>query len=211
MARRVYWSFYYDDDKLRIQQVVNMGVVEGQHILTGQRWEEVRKRGDAGIMKWIADEMTGKTCIVILVGTNTSTRPWVNYEIIKAWNDKLGVVGIRIHGLRDLATQRTSAKGTSPFNGISVNSSPMANIVTLYDPPGADSKAVYASINNNIEKLVEAAIKIRSIGSPDGREACVVATRVCAGGAPYRDPDRPPASPCGRRRGGSACGQTARA
>jgi hypothetical protein len=38
----------------------------------------------------------------------------------------------------------------------------MANIVTLYDPPGADSEAVYASINNNIEKLVENAIKIRS-------------------------------------------------
>jgi hypothetical protein len=68
MARRVYWSFYYDDDKLRIQQVINMGIVEGQHIVTGQRWEEVKKRGDEGIKKWIADEMTGKTCIVILVG-----------------------------------------------------------------------------------------------------------------------------------------------
>ena len=51
----------------------------------------------------------------------------------------------------------------------------------------------------------------RDVGSPDGREACVVAARVCAGGAPYRDPDRPPASPCGGRQGGSERGQRARA
>ena len=50
----------------------------------------------------------------------------------------------------------------------------------------------------------------RHVGSPDGRETCVVAARVCAGGAPYHDPDRPPASPCGRRRGGSARGRGAR-
>jgi hypothetical protein len=162
MARRVYWSFYYKDDSSRIQQVINMGVVEGQHIVTGQRWEEVKKSGDAGIKKWIHDEMTGKTCLVVLVGTNTSKRPWVNYEIIKAWNDKLGVVGVCIHGLRDLNSQATSARGGSPFDGITVNSKPMGGIVTLYDPPGADSKAVYKSINDNMETLVEDAVKIRN-------------------------------------------------
>ena len=36
------------------------------------------------------------------------------------------------------------------------------NAVLVLHWTGADSKAVYASINNNIEKLVEDAIKIRS-------------------------------------------------
>jgi len=49
----------------------------------------------------------------------------------------------------------------------------------------------------------------RDDGSPAGWEACIVAARVCAGGAPYRDPERPPASQCGGRRGGSARGQRA--
>lgn len=163
MARRVYWSFYYTDDLSRIQQVINMGVVEGQAILTGQKWEEVEKGGDTAIKNWISNEMKGKTCLVVLVGTNTSKRPWVNYEIIKAWNDKLGVVGVHIHGLRDLNSQSTSTKGASPFNGITIGgTTPMGNIVTLYDPPGINSKAVYGSINDNLEKLVEAAITIRS-------------------------------------------------
>jgi len=162
MARRVYWSFYFKEDSSRIQQVINMGAVEGQRVLTGQKWEEVKKGGDTAIKKWINDEMAGKTCLVVLVGTNTSKRPWVNYEIIKAWNDKLGVVGVRIHGLRDLISQSISTRGNSPFDGINVNGKPMGSIITLYDPPGANSKAVYASINDNMEKLVEDAIKIRN-------------------------------------------------
>lgn len=75
MARRVYWSFYYKDDSSRVQQVVHMGRVEGQRILTGQKWEEVKKGGDDGIKKWIGNEMAGKTCLVVLVGTNTARRP----------------------------------------------------------------------------------------------------------------------------------------
>jgi hypothetical protein len=139
-----------------------MGRVEGQRLLTGQKWEEVKSGGDAGIKKWINDEMSGKTCLVVLVGTRTSTRPWVNYEIKKAWSDKLGVVGVRVHGLRDLNTQSTSPIGASPFDGLNLKGTPFGNIVTLYDPPGRDSKAVYAGISDNLEKLVEAAIKIRA-------------------------------------------------
>ena len=144
MAKKVYYSFYYDDDASRVQQVVNMGVVEGQQMLSGQKWEEVKKKGDAAVKNWIAAEMKSKECLVVLIGANTSKRPWVKYEIDKAWADGLGVVGIHIHGLKDLSTQKTSARGNSPFS----------NVIAPYDPPGADSKAVYASISNNIEKLV---------------------------------------------------------
>jgi len=161
MARKVFYSFYYKEDASRIQQVINMGAVEGQTMLTGQKWEEVEKGGDAAVEKWIADQMKGKTCLVVLVGTNTSRRRWVGYEFKKAWADKLGVVGVRIHGLKDLASELTSARGGSPFAGFNIAGKPFDNIVKLYDPPGADSKAVYASIANNIEKLVEEAIKIR--------------------------------------------------
>lgn len=162
MARKVYWSFYYKDDASRVQQVVNMGSVEGQPLLSGQKWEEVKRGGDDAIKKWINDQMKGKTCLVVLVGSRTSTRPWVDYEIKKAWKDGLGVVGIRIHGLRDLATQSTAAMGVSPFANLNLNGKPFGDIVQLYNPPGTDSKAVYASISNNVEKLVEAAIKIRA-------------------------------------------------
>jgi hypothetical protein len=162
MIRKVYYSFYYKGDSSRVQQVINMGAVEGQPLLTGQKWEEVEKGGDAGIEKWINDEMKNKTCLVVLVGTLTSTRPWVQYEIKKAWKDGLGVLGVNIHGLRDLNSQSTSNKGKKPFDGLNLNGTAFSSIVTLFDPVGTNSKAVYASINDNLEKLVEAAIKIRA-------------------------------------------------
>jgi hypothetical protein len=162
MGRKVFYSFYYKEDASRIQQVINIGAVEGQTMLSGQKWEEVEKGGDAAVQKWIDEQMKGKTCAVVLVGTNTAKRRWVGYELKKAWGDKLGVVGIHIHGLKDLASGLTSARGGSPFLGFNIKGKPFGDIVKLYDPPGADSKAVYASISDNIEKLVEEAIKIRT-------------------------------------------------
>jgi hypothetical protein len=77
---------------IRVQQVVQMGKLEGQRIVTGQRWEEVKKGGDDAVKRWINTEMNGKTCLVVLGGSNTASRPWVRYEIKKAWNDKLGLL-----------------------------------------------------------------------------------------------------------------------
>ncbi|WP_309491355.1 TIR domain-containing protein [Trinickia mobilis] len=54
---------------------------------------------------------------MVLVGTNTANRKWINYEIVKAWDDGLGVVGIHIHGLKDSA-QTISTKGSNPFDYI---------------------------------------------------------------------------------------------
>jgi hypothetical protein len=162
MPDKVFYSFYYKGDVSRIQQLIQMGAVEGQQLLTGQKWEEVKKSGKAAVEKWIDEQMRGKKCLVVLVGTHTAGRPWVQHEIKKAWDDKLGVVGIRIHGLKDLDTQTTSAKGANPFSSLTLNGTLFDSIVTCYDPPGADSKAVYASISNNIESLVQQAVKIRA-------------------------------------------------
>jgi hypothetical protein len=69
------------------------------------------KGGDDAIKKWIASQMKGKHCAVVLVGTGTANRKWINHEIIKAWDDGLGVVGIYIHGLKNLDDE-TSNKAT---------------------------------------------------------------------------------------------------
>jgi hypothetical protein len=138
-----------------------MGVLEGNEPVSGNDWEAVKRGGDAAIERWIAGQMKGRTCAVVLVGAQTANRPWVQYEIKKAWVDGLGVVGIRIHGLKDL-NQQTSVAGANPFDAWKIGDTPMSQIVTLYNPPGIDSKAVYASISNNLDTLVENAIKTRA-------------------------------------------------
>lgn len=163
MARRVFFSFHFDNDFWRTQQIRNMGVLEGQPLCTPNTWEEVKRKGSGAIEQWIADNMYGKSCVVVLVGSQTAKRPWVRHEIIKAWNDKKGVVGIRVDKLLDRHSQ-TSAAGENPFDAITFGntSRKLSSVVQLITPPGIDSKATYASIANGIETWIEDAIAIRA-------------------------------------------------
>ena len=164
MARRVFFSFHFANDFWRTQQVRNMNALEGNPLATPNAWEEVKRKGDASIKKWIDGEMSGRTCAIILVGAETADRKWVRYEIEKAWNDGRGVLGIRIHKLLD-TNSKPSKAGENPFDSFKVNGKSIATLAPLKDPVGADSKAVYASIAANIEPWIESAINIRKNAS----------------------------------------------
>ena len=155
----VFLSFHYDRDAHRVQQIINMGAVEGQTILSSQDWEAVKNRGKAAIEAWIDEQMKYKTAVVVLVGKETATRDWVLYEIAKAWDEKRALVGVRIHGLKDLAG-KTDAAGSNPFEKVSLKSgNKVSDYVKLHDPPGADSKAVYASIQASLNGWIDGAYK----------------------------------------------------
>ena len=62
-----------------------MGKIEGNGIVSANKWEEVTKGGNKAIEKWIDDNMSGKSCVIVLVGENTANRKWIDYEIKKAW------------------------------------------------------------------------------------------------------------------------------
>ena len=114
MARRTFFSFHYIPDNWRAATVRNIGTIEGNKPATDNDWETVTKAGDAAIKSWIADQMNGRTCTVVLVGAGTPNRKWINHEIVKSWDDGMGVVGIRIHGLKD-SGGNTSKQGGNPF------------------------------------------------------------------------------------------------
>ena len=99
MARRVFFSFHFANDFWRTQQVRQMNALEGQSLVSANAWEEVKRKGDPSIMKWVDENMYGKSCVVVLVGSETASRRWVLYEISKGWNDGKGVLGIRIDRL----------------------------------------------------------------------------------------------------------------
>lgn len=163
MARKVFYSFHYQLDSWRVSQVKNMGSVEGQPLLSSNQWEDVAAGGESAIQAWIDREMAGKSCNVVLIGSQTAGRKWVKYEFKKAWNDGKGVLGIHIHRLHDQAGS-SSSKGRNPFEGFTLSDGkmPFDAVVPVFDPAGTTSTAVYASIQNNIEGWIEDAIRIRS-------------------------------------------------
>jgi len=161
MARKVFYSFHYKPDHWRVSQVRKMGIVEGQPLLSDHDWEEVEKGGDTAIEKWIDDQMTGKSCIVVLIGKDTASRKWVKHEIKKAWDAKKGVVGIYIHNLKNKDSEQTT-QGSNPFDNITVGDKKLSSIVKAHNPPYSTSTNVYDHIKSNVDDWVEKAIEIRN-------------------------------------------------
>jgi hypothetical protein len=162
MARQCFYSFHYKPDNARASQVRNIGAIEGNKPASDNDWEQVTKGGDDAIKKWIADQMKGRTCCIVLVGSETANRKWINHEIVKAWDKGLGVVGIYIHGLKNLAGE-TSTQGYNPFDYISFGSTgkKLSSIVKCYNPTGATGKDKYDWISKHLENAVQEAIDIR--------------------------------------------------
>jgi len=160
MARRVFFSFHYIPDAWRVSQIRNIGTIEENKPASDNDWETVKKGGDEAIKRWINNQLEGRSCTVVLIGTETAGRKWINYEIEKSWNDGKGIFGIFIHNLKD-SNGKQSTKGKNPFTGFNIKGTPLDSIVKAYDPPYSDSKDVYNYIANNIEKWIEEAITIR--------------------------------------------------
>ena len=165
MARKCFYSFNFERDNWRAATVRSIGVVEGNEPASDNDWEAITSGDDKDkkIEAWIAGQMKGKTCTIVLVGTNTANRKWITYEIVKSWNDGLGVVGICIHGLKDSGGS-TSAQGNNPFDFVNHNPTKqkLSAIVKCYSPGGADSKERYDWIAKHLSNAVEEAIEIRA-------------------------------------------------
>ena len=151
----VFYSFHYDNDVFRVNLVRHIGQIEDNAPVSPNEWEQI-KRTDAGIRKWIDDNMFHRRCVIVLVGSETANRKYVRHEIEKAWNDRRGLFGIRIHNLNCARTRTTCSPGANPFDVIKMdNGRPMSDYVTLHDPGAYDA---YNTIARSMEGWVDAAI-----------------------------------------------------
>ena len=72
--RQVFYSFHYKPDNWRVSQVRNIGTIEGNKPAPDNDWETIVNTGEAEIKKWIAGQMKGRSCTIILVGNQTANR-----------------------------------------------------------------------------------------------------------------------------------------
>jgi hypothetical protein len=156
--RQVFFSFHFDNDVMRVQQIRNIGAIEGNAPISPNEWEEVKRRGDQAIEKWIDDNMKYRSCVIVLIGERTAERPWVIYEITKGWNDGKGVLGIYIHNFKCPRNGKCS-QGSNPFDRINfTDGRKLSSIVKCYNPTSHDA---YNDVANNLEGWIEEAIAIR--------------------------------------------------
>lgn len=159
MARRVFFSFHYDNDILRVGQIRNSGIVlEAGDTAVGftdsASWESVKRQGEGAIKKWIDNELNGTSVTVVLIGSQTADRQWVNYEIIESVTRGNGLLGIYIHSVKDL-NGRTDVKGANPFDSVRWDNgkgAPLSATYPTYDWTADNGRA-------NLASWIEAAAK----------------------------------------------------
>jgi len=150
----VFYSFHFDNDVFRVQQIRNMGVIDGNEPVSANDWEQLKRAGVGAVERWIDSNMKYKRCVVVLIGSQTATRPWVQYEIKKAWRERRGLLGIYIHNLKCPRTG-TCVKGRNPFELFNVGGRPMVSLVQAHDPSSSDA---YGDIARNMQNWVASAI-----------------------------------------------------
>lgn len=160
MARKVFFSFHYDSDIWRVNQVRNSWVtkssIEEAGYIDKASWEKVEKQGEEAVKNWINRQLEGTSVTVVLIGTLTSTRYYVDYEIKRSYERGNGMLGIYIHQLGSQSGV-VSLKGNNPFGNSWINQANgnklyLSQIYPTYDWVDNDGY-------NNIGAWVEAAAK----------------------------------------------------
>ncbi len=129
MARRVYFAFHYQRDIWRVNVVRNCWVTQDREaagFYDASLWEEAKKKGDDAIRRMINEGMKNSSVTVVLIGKETSSRPWVRYEIKKSYEDGKGLLGLCIHNIKD-KDGYTDLAGDNQFGeiGTDLNGNPI--------------------------------------------------------------------------------------
>lgn len=118
-VRRVFFSFHYQRDIFRVHVIKNHWVPTGSRMAAryfdGSLEEESKRQNDYAIKQMIGRALNGCSVTCVLIGAETYTRRWVDYEIFKSIQERKGLFGIRVHQVKDARTQQPDSWGTNPF------------------------------------------------------------------------------------------------
>ncbi len=144
MARRVFFSFHYEDVK-----TFRANVVRNHHITKEYRdeagffdasiWEDAKKHGDISVKKLINSGLESTSVTCVLIGTETWKRRWVRYEILKSYDRGNSLFGVHINSVPD-KNKKTFKNGVNPFDYLGFIVSDDGKVVTYYEHNGTDWK-----------------------------------------------------------------------
>jgi MTH538 TIR-like domain (DUF1863) len=118
MARRVFFSFEYENDVTRAMVVRNSWVAEGKEaagFTDAAEFEKLKDQGEAAVKKWIGAQLERTSVTVVLVGLYTCSSKWVNYEIDESKKRGNGLLGIDVSKIKDLSGNTTDRCGKIPL------------------------------------------------------------------------------------------------
>lgn len=149
MAKRVFFSFHYEDVKTFRANVVR------KHDLTKESrvdagffdasiWEDAKKSGELALKRLINTNLENTSITCALIGTETWRRRWVRYEILKSYDRGNKLLGVHINGVKD-KNQQTFPIGRNVFDYLGFVINHDGTTQTYYEHDGNDWK-VYTDL-----------------------------------------------------------------
>lgn len=154
MTRHVFFSFHYERDSWRVNQVRNAWVTQdrgARGYVDSAKWEDIKRHGEQAIQAWIARELAYTSVTAVLIGNETASRPWVQYEISESINRGNGLLGIWLNGIKD-QNQILDPPGQNPFDLLHYNGRPLSKFYRTYSWTRDNG---YGNIGNWIEKAAK--------------------------------------------------------
>jgi len=115
-GRRTFFSFHYKRDIWRSSIVRNAHVVTASSAAgwtDASLWEDAKRKGRGAIQRLIDKGLENTSVTAVLIGTKTSQREYVNYEIRQSLARGNGILGVHIHMIAG-ADGKTDARGAPP-------------------------------------------------------------------------------------------------
>lgn len=142
--------------------VRNRWVTQGNQSVSGiidkAEFEKLKRTGDKAVYNWIDKQLEGTSVTVVLLGANTLTKPFVQYEICESIKRGNAVIGVHVHNIKDMLTGCTSSKCNthSVIGRYSDNTSAYFDVVSdgIYD-------YIIENGYENLGEWVESAAKIK--------------------------------------------------
>lgn len=137
MTKRVFFSFHYQDvSDFRANVVRNHWLLKSDRYTAGffdaSIWETAKKASSIALKRLINAEIQNTSVTCILIGSDTWSRPWVRYEILKSFKRGNYIIGIHINSIR-CKNQITKILGLNPLNYLGVSFSDCGMYATLYE------------------------------------------------------------------------------
>ncbi|MDR6735416.1 TIR domain-containing protein [Sphingobacterium sp. 2149] len=103
-TRNIFISHYEKDGK-HVQSLKNRLLKSGQEVrnfsVDSTKHKDGRRPSDRVIARLLNIRIKACSTFICLIGPDTHSRPWVNYEIRKAFQEGKRVIGIYTHGNKE--------------------------------------------------------------------------------------------------------------
>jgi Thoeris protein ThsB, TIR-like domain len=124
MGKKVYFAFHYQDviDQ-RADVVRNHWLAKADRLDAGfwdsATWGDSSLAGHTSIKRLLVSGLDDTSVTCVLIGSQTSARRWVRYEIIESIQRGNLLIGVHINGIPD-KSQQTKPPGPNPFEQLTL-------------------------------------------------------------------------------------------